>query len=121
MISQIQRDYLLLQRLEGVLSLIYIYIYQDFNEVSSKERTEMSFEDKRFLEIANEAILQDGHYDLKLPFRKNNVSMPNNRQMAEQRLKSLKRKMKRNQQCTQECVAFLNDIFENNCRRGPTG
>ncbi|KAL7881025.1 hypothetical protein SRHO_G00032790 [Serrasalmus rhombeus] len=87
---------------------------QDFNEVASQERTEMSIEDKQFLEIANGALLKDGHYSLNLPFRKPDVFMPNNRQVAEQRLQSLKRKMKRDEQYKQEYIAFLNDIFENN-------
>ena len=86
---------------------------QDFSEIASEEKTEMSVEDKRFLEIANEAVLQDGHYHLKLPFRKTEVSMPNNRQVAEQRLQALKRKMKRDEEYKQSYVAFLNDIFEN--------
>lgn len=87
---------------------------QDFNQVSSQEKAEMSIEDKTFLEIASEAVLQDRHYDLKLPFRRANVSMPNNHQMAEQCLQSLKRKMKMDQQYKQEYFTFLNDIFENN-------
>ncbi|XDV29292.1 hypothetical protein PO909_032429 [Leuciscus waleckii] len=86
---------------------------QDFSEVASEEKTEMSVEDRRFLEIANEAVLQDGHYYLKLPFRKTDVSMPNNRQVAEQRLQTLKRKRKKDEQYKQEYVAFINDIFEN--------
>ncbi|KAL2086463.1 hypothetical protein ACEWY4_017522 [Coilia grayii] len=87
---------------------------QDFYEVASEEKTEMSIEDKMFLEIANEAVLENGHYSLRLPFRKSNVLMPNNRQIAEQRLHSLKKKMKNDEQFKQEYVAFLNDIFENN-------
>ncbi|KAL2089185.1 hypothetical protein ACEWY4_016084 [Coilia grayii] len=85
---------------------------QDFYEVSSEEKTEMSIEDKMFLEIAN--VLENGHYSLRLPFRKPNVLMPSNRQIAEQRLHSLKKKMKKDEQFKQEYVAFLNDIFENN-------
>ncbi|KAK0131909.1 hypothetical protein N1851_033296 [Merluccius polli] len=98
-------------RLEELLISQY---NQDFSEVASEEKTEMSIEDKRFLEMANKAVLNDGHYNLKLPFRKTDVCMPNNRQVAEQRLQSLKRKMKKDEQYKQEYVAFLSDIFENN-------
>lgn len=76
---------------------------QDFNEVTSEEKTKMSIEDKRFLEIASEAVLKDGHYNLKLPFRRANVNMPNIRQIAEQRLQSRKRKMNKDQQFTGVC------------------
>ncbi|KAL7830822.1 hypothetical protein SRHO_G00319490 [Serrasalmus rhombeus] len=100
--------------LEKLLMSQYNQSQYDFNEVASQERTEMSIEDKQFLEMANGALLKDGHYSLNLPFRKPDVLMPNNRQVAEQRLQSLKRKMKRDEQYKQDDIAFLNDIFENN-------
>ena len=87
---------------------------QEFSELASNEKAEMSMEDKRFLEVASEAVLQDGHYSLKLPFRKANVNLPNNRPVAEQRLQSLKMKMEKDQKFKQEYVAFLNDILESN-------
>ncbi|XP_061753152.1 uncharacterized protein LOC133550969 [Nerophis ophidion] len=67
----------------------------EFSEVVSEERTELSVEEKQFLEIANEAVLQDGHYSLKLPFRKPTVNLPNNRPSAKQRLHSPRRKRKK--------------------------
>ena len=87
---------------------------QDFQEKASEEKTEMSVEDKAFIGMAKEAVLENGHYSLRLPFRKARVHMPSNRQMAEQRLHSLKRKMSKNEQFKQEYTAFLTDIFENN-------
>ena len=69
----------------------------DFNEKASEEKREHSIEDKRFLEIASKSVsLVDGHYTLNLPFRKDDVLIPNNRHIAMQRLQSLKRKFKRN-------------------------
>lgn len=76
----------------GLEKLLISQYNQDFQEIASEEKTEMSVEDKAFLNMANEAVLENGHYSLKLPFRKPNVHMPSNRQMAEQRLCSLKRK-----------------------------
>lgn len=68
---------------------------------------EMSIEDQRFLKMANKAVLKDGHYNLNLPFRKIfDVCMPSNRQIAEQRLQSLKQKTKKDEQYKQEYVAF---------------
>lgn len=63
---------------------------QDFNEVAHQKKTELSIEDKRFLEIARGAVQVDGNYSLKLPFREANVSLPNSCQIAEQRLTELK-------------------------------
>ena len=76
--------------------LVNQYIH-DFNEKASEEKREHSIEDKRFLEIASKSVsLVDGRYTLNLPFRKDDVLMPNNRLIAMQRLQSLKRKFKRN-------------------------
>lgn len=66
----------------------------DFNERSVDEKTEMSREDRKFLEIMNASVnLSDGHYCLRLPFRNDDVIMPNNRQVAEYRASCLKRKL----------------------------
>ncbi|KAM7393992.1 hypothetical protein PAMP_020821 [Pampus punctatissimus] len=86
---------------------------QDFNEAASEEKTEMSIEDKMFLKMANGAVMKDGRYSLRLPFRRTEVLMPNNRKIAEQRLHSLEKKMKKDEQFKQEYVAFFSDIFEN--------
>ncbi|KAK0134727.1 hypothetical protein N1851_029616 [Merluccius polli] len=84
----------------------------DFNEKASEEKREHSIEDKRFLEIASKSVsLFDGHYTLNLPFRKDDVLMPNNRHIAMQRLQSLKRKFKRNESFYNEYTAFLNDVI----------
>ena len=75
--------------------LVNQYIH-DFNEKASEEKREHSIEDKRFLEIASKSVsLVDGRYTLNLPFRKDDVRVPNNRHIAMQRLQSLKRKFKR--------------------------
>ena len=84
----------------------------DFNEKASEEKREHSIEDKRFLEIASKSVsLIDGHYTLNLPFRKDDVLMPNNHHIAMQRLQSLKRKLKRNESFYNEYTAFLNDVI----------
>ncbi len=68
----------------------------------------MSREDQRFMEIMDQSIsTENGHYCIDLPFRKNDVIMPNNRCLAEQRLKSLKRKFSWNQEFQEESSLFL--------------
>ena len=84
----------------------------DFNEKASEEKRELSVEDKRFIEIMNSsAVLKDGHYNLDLPFRQKKVQMPNNRQIALQRLQSLKRKFKKNESFYKEYKDFVNDVL----------
>lgn len=92
--------------------LLISHYNHDFNEKTSDERREPSIEDKRFLEIANNSVsLIDGHYTLNLPFRHDDVQLPNNRHIAMQRLQSLKRKLKRSESFHDEYSAFLSDVI----------
>lgn len=85
----------------------------DFSEKSYEETKEMSMEDKRFMKIAEDsAKIVDGHYSLRLPFRKDDVSLPDNHHVAEQRLSSLKRKFKRNETFHEEYTTFLSDVID---------
>ncbi len=84
----------------------------DFDEKSSEDDFKMSREDRRFMEIMDQSIsTENGHYCIDLPFRNNDVIMPNNRCLAEQRLKSLKRKCSRNQEFQEEYITFLTDVI----------
>ncbi|XP_034057151.1 uncharacterized protein LOC117536415 [Gymnodraco acuticeps] len=87
----------------------------DFNEKSAEDKPEMSIEDLKFMQIANtSAELNNGHYCLKLPFREeDNVVMPNNRHLAEQRVLCLKRKLERNPTFKEEYTNFLDDVINN--------
>ncbi len=72
----------------------------------------MSVEDKGFIKIAEQSIkLKDGHYTVDLPFRRDDTVLPNNYQVAEQRLQSLKRKFKRNEQFKTDYTEFLNEVI----------
>ena len=58
-------------------------VRQNFNhdlpEKVYEEKAEMSIEDKQFMHImSTSAKMIDGHYQLKLPFKKDDLSMPNN-------------------------------------------
>ncbi len=84
----------------------------EFNEKAYDEKREMSREDKQFMKIVDEsAKIVDGHYSLKLPFKNQDVSLPNNRQIAEQRLDSLKRKFKRDPVFHEEYNNFLSEVL----------
>ena len=62
----------------------------EFNETNAKSTAEMSLEDRKALSIMeSSAELVDGHYQIALPWRYGVPNLPNNRRMAEQRLKSL--------------------------------
>ena len=84
----------------------------DFNERSSEEQIEMSREDLKFMNVmSTTTVLTGGHYCIDLPFRQENSVLPNNRCVAEQRLRSLKRKMDKNGSFKDEYTTFLNNMI----------
>ncbi|CAB3993170.1 Hypothetical predicted protein [Paramuricea clavata] len=59
---------------------------QDFSE--KKREKPMSLKNRKFLDITKREIhvTDDGHYELPLPFRNDNVELPSNREIAESKL-----------------------------------
>lgn len=97
-------------RLEELLVAQYNH---DFSEKTSDDDFKISREDQRFMEIMDQSISnENGHYCIDLPFRKDDVIMPNNRCLVEQRLMSLKRKFTKNQEFQKEYTAFLTDVID---------
>lgn len=57
----------------------------DFPEKGFEEKKEMLVKDYKFMQIMDScAKMVHGHYQLPLPFKNNNLTMPNNRHLAEQ-------------------------------------
>lgn len=94
---------------DKVEQLLITQYNHDFNERSCED-TLMSRKDMRFLQIMEKTTcLENNHYCIDLPFKVDNVIMPNNRCIAEQRVMRLKRKFQKNKEYHQEYVHFLND------------
>ena len=98
-------------RLEELLVSQY---NQDFPERTCQEQAELSFEDKKFLKIADEsATKKGGHYEMRLPFRNENLVMPNNKPVAELRAATLQRKLKRNDDFRTDYTTFMDAMLDN--------
>ena len=98
--------------IDKVEQLLITQYNQDFNERSCDD-TLISREDMRFHHIMEKTIrLENNHYCVDLPFKDDDVIMPNNRCIAEQRVMSLKRMFQRNKEYHQEYVHFLNDVIK---------
>lgn len=70
------------------------------------------YQDIKFMEIVeNSATLEDGHYSLKVPFKKDSVSLTKNFSVAKQRLLSLKRKFLSNEQFYEEYTKYLYKVI----------
>lgn len=95
-------------KLEEMLATQYNH---DFNEKTAKEK-EMSREDLKFLEIMeNSAILQEGRYYLKLPFKNKEVCMPNNFAVAKQRIQGLRKRFLNNRDFHHEYAEYMNTLI----------
>ena len=86
----------------------------DFNDKGTEEKS-LSFEDRRFLKTAKEGIHQreDGHYEMPLPLRNENVELPNNKDLALSRLMKLKQKLRSDTQYREDYVGFIQETIEN--------
>ena len=69
---------------------------RDFKETTPDK--EISFEDQLFVQKMSEGIhrTEEGHYEMPLPMKKQDAKLPNNRNMAMQRLQGLRRRLVRN-------------------------
>ncbi|XP_044166815.1 uncharacterized protein LOC122950873 [Acropora millepora] len=69
----------------------------DFNESVADNRTELSQDERRFMaSVEGSTLLKDGHYEIPLPFKDRQYSVPNNRIQAEQRASWLKKRLEKN-------------------------
>ncbi|KAK0138800.1 hypothetical protein N1851_024662 [Merluccius polli] len=85
----------------------------DFPERKYDDKDEMSQEDKQFLQsVQKTTTFENGHYCVGLPLKNEKVKMPNNRCVAEQRIKCLQRKLQKNPEFFEDYKSFMDTIIE---------
>ena len=73
----------------------------------------MSQEDKKALSVFEESVhLKDGHYQVEVPWKNYPPCLPNNRTVAEHRLKLLKKKLTRNPDMCDKYSNFICDLVD---------
>ena len=84
----------------------------DFSERATEEKL-LSFEDRKFLKIVREGIHQreDGHFELPLPLRKENLELPNNKELAFSRLTKLRQRLTSDDQFRKDYIGFMKEII----------
>ncbi|KAL7824725.1 hypothetical protein SRHO_G00327720 [Serrasalmus rhombeus] len=86
---------------------------QEFPETHYTEKREMSLDDKKFMKILTEQVTYEiSHYYLPLPFRNDNVMMPNNREVAIRRAASLAKRLKGDKSFQAEYKQFMDKMLE---------
>jgi hypothetical protein len=86
----------------------------DFADVIHSQNVAMSVEDKRALTIMESTLIHksDGHYTMGLPWRDENVVLPNNLPLAHVRLEHLKRKLSRDPELHKMYTATMSDYID---------
>lgn len=86
---------------------------QDFCEERNDDKA-LSNDDRKFLKKAMKKIHRrdDGHYELPLPVRDENIQLPNNKELALNRLKKLKGRLRSNNKYRKDYEAFIKEIIE---------
>ena len=74
----------------------------------------MSWDDKKFLNLMKRTIrMVSRHFELPLPFKNDDATLPNNRYQALQRLRHLKNKFQRNSTFCSHYKEFMNTLMRN--------
>ena len=91
----------------GMLKEMYA---NEFNETSGEKRA-LSHEDEKFLEIMKQGVRgADGKLELPLPFRDDNLTLPDNRLQALNRVMSLKRRLMKNEPLRVAYCDIMNEL-----------
>ena len=87
----------------------------EFNDVTYSSEGTLSLEDKKALEIMDATVTRvDGHYQLSLPWRRSPPSLQDNRDMAEKRLKGLKRRLSKDATLHEKYTTAMEDYLVQN-------
>ena len=90
----------------------------DFSDSLSDNRSSMSVEDKHALKIMEETVTKkDGKFMLSLPWRHSSKHLPNNKALALSRLRSLHRKLQRDDALAGDYRKTMHDYIDNGYAR----
>ena len=90
----------------------------DFNDTFIDSNPKMSIEDSRALELMESSVrLKNGHYEIALPWKTSNRSLPNNRPVTEHRFDLLKKGLIRNPDLHSKYSDFMDDLLNKNYAR----
>ncbi|XP_064640944.1 uncharacterized protein LOC135495877 [Lineus longissimus] len=87
---------------------------QDFADTNDVDSHSLSVEDRLFIEKVSSGIKlrDDGHFEIPLPFREDQVRLPNNRVMAMKRTQSLKARIRKDAKYGEEYVKFMSKLID---------
>ena len=102
------------QQVRGMMQLDYSELHYT-RSIPGTEKSE-SVEDKRFCNTltANIHKNENGNWEMPLPFKTDNVTLPHNRDQCLKRLLGIKRKLLKNSKTLKHYTEFMQKIFDKN-------
>ena len=98
---------------EGLSDMMIKLYNTDFNEKLSDVSKGWSVEDEKWHDKVERSIKhKEGHFEVGLPMKKDEIQMPRNRKVALQRLNGLKKKMLSNETFMHEYKDFMRKMME---------
>ena len=85
-----------------------------WRHLQAAEKKPMSLNDKEFIDILNDGLhlRENTHYEMPLPFKDPYPMMPNNREIAMNRLMQLKRKLQHNEKFRLDYERIMAEIID---------
>ena len=101
----------------GIKQMLHRMYAADFNHhcpsKKGEDMTELSVGDRSFMTLMEKECSNEGkHYKLPLPLRVHDEMFPDNRSMAEVRLKNLKKRFNRDKEYHEDYRRFIEDMAQ---------
>ena len=101
----------------GITQMLHRMYAADFNDHCPSKKgediTEMSVEDRNFMTLMEKKCSKEAkHYKLPLPLRVHDEMFPDNRSMAEARLKNVKKRFSGDKQYHEGYTRFMEDMVQ---------
>ena len=91
---------------------------REFNDSFYESKPSMSLNDKKALSIMEETVkLENGHYQIALPWITYPPRLENNKSLAENRLKTLRKRLQREPVVLEKYKEFMNNLISNDYAR----
>ena len=107
----VQSDVLLSKQFNQFMNL-------EFVDSLACDGLSMSRNDKRVMSQYDDSVhLVDGHYEIAIPWRASPPSLPNDKPLAEHRLRLLRKRLLKDEKLYQKYSNFMDDLLEKNYAR----
>ena len=98
---------------EDILQQVKEIWESDFIGTSDDFGTSLSREDKRALhKMESSVVLKNGHYEIAMPWRNEDPKLPDNRHLAENRLKTLRKRLEKNKDLHKKYTETVSDYIK---------